>query len=308
MQSTLNPRQSDDPHDVLTVAPDVIVVPDAIPVAPTDEELSKLARSFHDPSHQQIGAGSDLPDGPSIPPVDATFRAASGDAVLPELPRLLGRRATRGLTSALLLAACTAAAAIAWQSYGDAAEQMIAQWLPQRVRAAWLPADRQALPVASTAVAAEAAPADPAPAQPAPMAQAAAQGVAPAAAVASVDPAPSLQSMARDIANAGQQIEELKASIEELKTSQQQMSRGMAKASETRASEQSLRPKLAAPLPRAAARVRKPVPPLPPSQTAAVPMLPPAAAPYVPRQPEPQSIVPPDPELALVPRPPMPVR
>jgi hypothetical protein len=308
MQSTLNPRQSDDPHDVLAVVPDVLtVVPDAVAVAPTDEELSRLARSFHHPSDQPIRTGSDLPAGPSVPPVDATFRpAAVGDALLPEGPRSIGRRATRGLTAALLLAACTGAAAIAWQSYGDAAEQMIAQWVPQRVLTSLLPPDKQALPVPSTPVAAEAAAADAAPPQPAPTAQAAAQAVAPAAAVASVDPAPSPQSMARDIANARQEIDQLKASIEELKAGQQQMSRDMAKASE-----QSLRPKISAPPPRAAAaRVRKPVPPLPSPQTAAAPMLPPAAAPYVPRQPDPQpqATVPPDPELASVPRPPMPVR
>jgi hypothetical protein len=95
------------------------------------------------------------------------------------------------------------------------------------------------------------------------------------------------------------------------------MSRELAKASEAKgseakASEQNPRPRLAALPPRPAAmRVRKPM--LPPPQAAAYPALPPpAAAPYVPRQAEPppqaatQTLG--DPELASVPRPPMPVR
>jgi hypothetical protein len=56
-------------------------------------------------------------------------------------------------------------------------------------------------------------------------------------------------------------------------------------------------------------RARKPM--LPPPQAAAYPALPPpAAAPYVPRQAEPQAATQTlaDPELASVPRPPMPLR
>jgi hypothetical protein len=136
-----------------------------------------------------------------------------------------------------------------------------------------------------------------------------------------------MQSMARDLAAAGQQIEQLKASIEQLKASQEQMSRDMAKASdtkgpeakasetkasETRASEPNLRPKLSALPPRpTAAPARKPVPSFRASQAAAPYVPPPAAAPYVTRQPEslppPVAQVPLDPELASVPRPPMPL-
>jgi hypothetical protein len=303
MQSTLNPKQPDDPHDVLAVAPDVV------PVAPTDEELSKLARTFRHPSNPQIRTGSDLPAGPSVPPVDTTFRPAFSDVQVPGRRRSIGRRAARAVTAPLLLAACAGVAAIAWQSYGDAAEQMIAQWVPQRVLTSSLPLDKLALPAQSTPpAAAEAAAADAAPPQPAPVAQTAPEGVAPTAAAPSVDSAKSLRSMAHDIASVGQEIEQLKASIEDLKASQQQMSRDIAKASE-----QSLRPKISAPPPRsAAARARKPMPPLPPPQAAAAPTLPQAAAPYVPRQPEPQpqATAQPqaDPELASVPRPPMPLR
>jgi hypothetical protein len=301
MHSTLNPKQNDDPHNVLVVAPDVV------PVAPTDEELSKLAHTLRHPSNPQTRTGSDLPAGPTVPPVDTTFRPAVNDVQVPGRQRAIGGRAARAFTAALLLAGCTGVAAIAWQSYGDAAKQMIAQWAPQRVLTSLLPLEKPALPAQPTPPAVEAATANAAPPQPAPVAQTAPEGVAPTAAAPSVESAQSLRSMAHDIASVGQEIEQLKASIEQLKASQQQMSRDIAKASE-----QNLRPKISAPPPRsAAARARKPMPPLPPPQAAAAHTLPQAAAPYVPRQPEPQpQATQPqaDPELASVPRPPMPVR
>ena len=302
MHSTLNPKQNDDPHNVLVVAPDVV------PVAPTDEELSKLAHTLRHPSNPQTRTGSDLPAGPTVPPVDTTFRPAVNDVQVPGRQRAIGGRAARAFTAALLLAGCTGVAAIAWQSYGDAAKQMIAQWAPQRVLTSLLPLEKPALPAQPTPPAVEAATANAAPPQPAPVAQTAPEGVAPTAAAPSVESAQSLRSMAHDIASVGQEIEQLKASIEQLKASQQQMSRDIAKASE-----QNLRPKISAPPPRsAAARARKPMPPLPPPQAAAAHTLPQAAAPYVPRQPEPQpqATAQPqaDPELASVPRPPMPVR
>ena len=294
MHSTLNPKQNDDPHDVL-----VVVAPDVVLVAPTDEELSKLARTLRHTSNPQTRTGSDLPAGPTVPAVDTTFRPAVSDVRVPGRRRSIGRRAARAVTAALLLAACSGVAAIAWQSYGDAAKQMIAQWAPQRVLTSLLPLEKPALPAQPTPPAVEAATANAAPPQPAPVAQTAPEGVAPTAAAPSVESAQSLRSMAHDVASVGQEIEQLKASIEELKASQQQMSRDIAKASE-----QNLRLKISAPPPRsAAARARRPMPPLPPPQ---------AAAPYVPRQPEPQpqATAQPqaDPELASVPRPPMPVR
>jgi hypothetical protein len=333
MQSTLDPKPTDDPHDFL------VVPPDAVRVVPTDEELSNLLReAARHHSAPQAQAGSDLAAGPPVPTVDATFRAAAvSDVLVQGRRRSIGRRVLRGFT-ALLLAACIGAAAIAWQSQGDAARQMLASWAPQLALTSTLPPE-QAGPSAQPAPAAvEAAAADTAPPQPIPPAQTAAvESVAPAA--ASADPSQPLQSMARDLASAGQEIEQLKASIEQLKAGQQQMSRDLARvsearaseartsevrtsevrASEVRASEQSARPrisKLAAAPPRpAAARVRKPMP-IPPAQAAAAPILPqspaPYYAPYAPRQiePQPQATAQPepDPELSSVPRPPMPVR
>jgi hypothetical protein len=83
-----------------------------------------------------------------------------------------------------------------------------------------------------------------------------------------------LQSMARDLANLGQSIEQLKASqqqmardhvnaVDLLRVSQEQMARAIAKTSEAKTSEQNLRPKISAPAPRPiAAPPRKPVPTL----------------------------------------------
>jgi hypothetical protein len=320
MQSTLDPKPTDDPHDFL------VVPPDAVRVVPTDEELSNLLREAarHHPA-PPTQAGSDLAAGPPVPAVDATFRAAAvSDVLVQGQRRSMGRRVLRGFTG-LLLAVCIGATAIAWQSQGDAARQMLATWAPQLVLTSSQPPEQPALSAQPAAAAVEAAAADTAPSQPAPPAQTApAESVAPAA--ASSDSSQLLQSMARDLASAGQEIMQLKASIEQLKAGQQQMSRDLArvsevkasevKPSEVRASEQSARPRISAPPPRpAAARVRRPVP-IPSAQTAAARILPqspaPYYAPYAPRQiePPPQATAQPeaDPELSSVPRPPMPVR
>jgi hypothetical protein len=326
MQSTLNPKPSDDPHDVLEVAPGVVLVAPA----GADDEISNLlraaARQHSDP---QVRQEPDFSASPPVPPVDTTFRAAAADSVkVPRRRRSMGARAIRGFVG-FLLAVGLGVAASAWQAYGDAAQEMIANWTPQRVIALLLPQQNPAPPQPAPS-AADATQANATAAQPSPPAQTAGNAIAPAAAPSSAE-APSMQSMARDLAAAGQQIEQLKASIEQLKASQEQMSRDMAKASETKgpeakasetkASDPNLRPKLSALPPRpTAAPARKPVSsfrasqaaaPYVPPPTAAPYVPPPAAAPYVTRQPEPLpppvAQVPLDPELASVPRPPMPL-
>jgi len=316
MQSKLNPKLSDDPHDVLEVAPGVVLVAPA----EADEEISNLlraaARQHSDP---QVRQEPDFSAGPPVPPVDATFRAAAADNVkVPRRRRSTGARAIRGFMGFLIAVGLGVAASV-WQAYGDEAQQMIANWTPQHVLALLLPQQNPA-PAQPAPPAADAAAVNAAAAQSSPPAQTAGDTAAPAAAPSSAE-APSLQSMARDLAAAGQQIEQLRASIEQLKASQEQMSRDMAKASEakgseTRASEPNLRPKLSALPPRpATVPARKPVPSFRASQAAA-PYVPPpqAAAPYAPRQldplPPPAAAPPPpvDPELASVPRPPLPIR
>jgi hypothetical protein len=307
MQSTPNQRQTDpyaDPHD-------------DVQVARIDEELSKLAHdAMRDPLDPQTHMGSDFSAGPAVPPVDTTFRPAAVNQV-PGLRPSIGGRAVRAFIG-FLLAVCIGVAGIVWQAYGDVAKQMIAKWTPQLV-ATSPPLENTGLPEQPNPPAVQANAAKAAPPQPAPVAQTTPEGVAPAA--AAPESAVLLESMARELASARQEIDQLKAS-------QEQMSRDIAKSSsaksspakssQTRAyearaslanpSEQHLRPTISAPPPRpVAAPVRRPMPPsYPPPQAAAAP-----APYYVPRQPEPppQATAQPqaEPELSPVPRPPMPV-
>jgi hypothetical protein len=310
MHSTLKPKQADDPHDVLVVASDAVPVAsaDAVPVASANEQLARLVHdAVRQPLDPQTLTGSGFATAPPVRPVDTTFRPSDvNDIQILGRRRWIDRPAVRVLT-ALLLAA--GVAAIAWQSYGDAAKQMIVTWAPQSALTSWLPLEKLGLPAQPTppAVAPGAAEAAASPA-------AAPAQTAPAAAALSPESAQLIQSMAHDLATVGQQIEQLKASIEQLKAGQQQMSRDVAKASE-KASEQNLRPRITPPVPRpAVARVRKPpMPPypLPPAAAAAtVPQAsaPQASAPYVPRQPQPLPDATAEPQLDPELRPPMPVR
>ena len=307
MQSMLKPKQTDDPHDIVVVAP---------AVAPADDELSSL---LHDAarrlSQAQARAASDVPAAAVVPPVDTTFRPAADNAavnniLVPGRLRSIGRGAMRAL-AAVLLATCVGVAGLAWQHYGDAAQQTVADWMPQLTLTSLLPADQPA-PSAQPAPPAVEPDTSTSASAPAPPAQAPAQ-VAPGAASVPADSAQSLQSMVRDLASMRQEITQLKASIEQLKASQQQMSRDIAKASEPKTSEiktpeQTPRPRIAAPRP-APAPARKPMPPPPPPLAAAAPM-PQAAASSMPRQiePPPQAAAqPPAQEFSPVPRPPMPL-
>jgi hypothetical protein len=295
MQSTLNTRQTDDPHDF------VVVPPDAIRVVPSDDELSHVLRNAaRHLGDTQPHAESGLPDHAAVPPVDTSFRATAVDNLLPRQRASLGGWALRGLM-AFLFAAFTGAAGIAWQFHGGPVKQAIAEWAPPQLLA--LASSQPAQEPAASAPGVETAAAD------APVVPPAAEAAAPAAAAPSGEPSQLIQSMARDLASAGQEIEQLKASIAELKAGQQQIAREIAKGSE-----QNQRPRVssAPPRPVAAHAPHKPPMPYPPRQAAASPAFPPSA-PYVP--PPPQSTAPPqasaypaDPGISSVPRPPMPVR
>jgi hypothetical protein len=289
MRSTLNPRPADDPCDF------VVVPPDMVRVVPSDDELSHVLRD----AARRLGdtparAEPDFVAEAPVPALDNTFRAAAVGDLLPAPPSPFGNLAMRGLT-AFAFAAFTAAAGIAWQFYGGPAKQVIADWTPLALtssQASEQPAQStppavDSAPPAAEAAAPEAMPSQPA--TPAPAAPSAAEAAANAAAALSPDQS-KLQSMARDLASAGQQIEQLKASIAELKAGQQQMSRELAKASE--------RPRAASPHAAGATHA-------PPPRQAAARTYPPAAAPYMPPPPPRAPTPPADPS---VPRPPMPVR
>jgi hypothetical protein len=340
MQSTPNLTQTDphaDPHDHVLVAR-------------VAEELSELAHdAIGRPSDSQVNVsqakvGSDFAAGPSVLSVDATFRAAAvNDGKVRGSRPSAGARAIRVIIG-FLLAVCIGGAAFAWQTYGDAAKQMVAQWAPQLGLASSPPLQNSGLseqtgPPAVQASAAKAAAAQTVdPAQPA-------GAIASNTAALPPEGAQSQQSLAADLANAGQEIAQLKASIVQLKASQEQMSRDIAKLSEAQASvaktseartseakvsdaraseirpaEQNLRPR-ASPPPRRVAAVpaRRPMqpyypPPSPaaypaPQAVAAPPPLPQAVAPLVPPpQPEPPPLVTAQPDAEPVLRPPMPVR
>jgi hypothetical protein len=331
MQAMLNPKPSDDPHDI------VMIAPDAVRVAPADEEIESLLKNkVRAPAEPPLHAAPDLtasatvpPAGATVPPVDTTFRAtAANDILIKSRRRSMAGRVLRGV-AALLLAACIGGAAMAWRYHGEAAQQMIAEWAPLFAQKSSQPPEKTGLTAAPVLAAAEVDAANASPVQPATAAQTAAPAAtaetaasAPAAAAAPDEPQ-SLETMARDLASASQQIEQLKASVEQLKASQQQL---VAMVSD-KAATQNLRPKKPASPPRpvaafAPARTTAPPPPLPPrpyrpaaapimSSSAAAP-LPPAGGPYMPRPVEPQSRTAAetldDPELVSVPRPPMPLR
>lgn len=322
MATAVNHKPSDDPHDI------VVVAPDPAPTAPTDDELSRLARSLRHPTPPTRPA-PEIAAAPIVAPVEPLFRPTPAVVATPGRARSMGARATRAFAVTLLLAAAGGAAKFGWQSYGDTARRFASQWAPTFGGA--------------TSPAAVAAAAPPAPAQGDAAGNVATTDAGAPTAAPSADPAQASVSASNEIAGLRQQIETLKASIEELKSGQQQMSRDLAKvsdlkaseikppetrpaatkpsiearASEARASDQTLQPAPPAQPRRAAVpKPRKPISPVP--QQAAYPATayPPPTAPYVPRQIDPPLRTSPnaaasetltDPELASVPRPPMPL-
>jgi hypothetical protein len=126
MHSPLPAKPCDDPCDVVAVAPD------AVGVAPSDEELSDvLHQAARYRSDSQGRAPSETPGERKAPPVDTAFRAASVDDVLGSSGnRSIARRAARAMT-ALVLAGCIGLAAVAWKSYGEVAKKKIAKLATQ---------------------------------------------------------------------------------------------------------------------------------------------------------------------------------
>lgn len=297
-----------DPHDDFTIAPDFV------PVAWADKVLADIKgdasndlsshRSDRQP-HAAFEAAA-----PAAPTLDTTFRPAVADDI-----EVAGERPSRGkwvksAVTVFLIALSSAIAVAGWRHYGDAATQMMSNWTPRFALASspppeqTSPADKSETPAVQTAAADQAAQQPAAPAQPP-------EEVAPAAAALSPDTEQLLQSMARDLAAMGQQIEQLRASVAEIKAGQQTMAREVAKTSETRPAEVKTsvpnpRPRVSAPPPRsAAAPARRPVPAYQPTQAAAMPPLPQAAPPVASPPPPPAARLEDDEPVV---RPPMPVR
>jgi hypothetical protein len=266
--TTLNPKQTDTRQVMVARADEQLahayeqITGANEQIGRTEEQLSRLERDAarHPSDHPQTRMNRSRP------------------AVSSNRPSL-GGRAARGFIG-LSLVACIAVAAFAWQSpsYGDAARQVIARWAPQLVSILSLTLEKpgiSAQPSSSTIQSATAKTASP---QPTHLAQTAPEGVAPTAAALPPELTELLQSMARDLTTVGQRIEQLKTSqeqmardnanlAEQLKAGREEMARVIAMVSE-----QNLRPKIPAPLPRPAATpTRKPVPTLPSPRAAAQP-------------------------------------
>ena len=260
MHYTLNPKRADDPHDFLVVPLDVVRV------AAVEQELSKLAQDAARPaSDLQTRKASDFSASPPVPAVDATFRpSAENDVLAPQRQQPL-RTLVRRTFAALLFAACTGAVALAWQSYGEVGKAIIVNWAPEFVTAPSLLLEKLGM---SAQPAGDAAARNETPPQPATVAQAAPDSVA-ASVAPPAESAPSLQSMARDLANVSQEVVQLRATITELKASQQQISRDVANTSaQNKASVPNAQARLSALPPRPAVpRPRTPIPPFPPGKS-----------------------------------------
>jgi hypothetical protein len=302
---------------------DFVVIPsDQVRVAPSDAEITDLLRAAaRQNSEAGPRAANDSSGALPVPAVDATFRATAVNDDVPVRKSSFGRRALRAI-AALLLTLGIGAAALSWQTFGYAAKKALFSWAPKWAIAASLPLEKLGL-------ASESTPSDDPPVA-APAATAASDqspsdtgtpgNTAATTAVPSSDTAQQLQSMARDLANANQQVETLKASIAELKASQQQMTRDLAKVSD-----QAAKAKLAATTPHppahkpaplyssastyAPAATASPPPPAYRPVSSSYPATQAAAAPAAqPQVPPPPVQLQPEPGLGPAPRPPMPVQ
>ena len=329
MQSGVKPTATDGPRDF-------VVIPfDQVKVAPSDAEITDLLRTAaRQHSETEVRAALEAEAQAPVPAVDTTFRATAVNDDVPRRKGSFGRRAMRALV-ALLVAAGITGAALGWQFFGYATKKAVGRWLPQLALTSSLTLDKFGLGTESKPAdkqADAASDAAPVPVQAVASGENAADSTAsdnaPAnAAAPSSDAAQQLQSMARDLASANQEIETLKASLAELKASQQQMARDLAKATD-KLGEQGAKAKIATAQPRPAAPHRPapayspsasyspsptPAPPPayrpPPSYAAqaAVAPSPAATQPYVP--PPPIPLRPADPGIeGSAPRPPMPVQ
>jgi hypothetical protein len=251
-----------------------VIEPDDVLIARADDRLAHAYKQIASADEQIARVNEQLSK--------LEHDAARHPSVAPGHLRSRGRPTPRGLIGLLLAACIFVAAFVSQSSYGDAAKLIIGRWAPQLIFASPLPPENQpGLPV-QPGPSVRLAAAEPVPPQSTSSAQSAPQDVAPTAAPVSPEVAQLLQTMARDLANVEQGIEQLKASqeqmatdnakaVEQLKASQEQITRLIAKASE-----QNLQPKIAAPLPRAVTTptTRKPVPKLPSPHARAQPRAP----------------------------------
>jgi hypothetical protein len=247
--------------------------PDA-PVAGADERLAhaygQITRAGEElarVSEQVAKMEHDAARPPSAAPPSAGPR--------PQSPP--GRPALRALVG-LVLAACIVVVTLVLQSsYGAGAKLVIARWAPQLVST--LPTENPPVPAQPAPSTVQVAAAEATPPQTTSVPQTAPQDAAPTTTAALPDQTELLRTLARDLANLQQNIEQLKANqqqmvrdsskaIEELKANQEEMKRALARVSEQTP------PRTSPPPVQPAPALRKPERTLQPPQARARPRLP----------------------------------
>jgi hypothetical protein len=289
--------KDNDPHDTFKISPDIVLASridrEAAPLAPdlTVRAEPKIAEpKIPQPKIAQPNISA-MPAAPAAAPsVDTAVREAANDLRAPRKRSRIGRWLA-GASLSMLFAAGSAAATIAWQVHGESAKEIIAAWVPTLTASQATPAANQQAAAPETQPTAADQPAAAPSEQPQDTAAA-----APAAAAS--DTSQSMQSMTRDLAAMGAQIEQLKATIAELKAGQEQMAREMTKAQAPKPAEA----KIVDPRTKLSALPPKPAAVVPPPVRKPKPVTTPAYAPSY----APMPIAPPPPQSAAVPPPPGP--
>jgi len=268
-----------DPHDAPAIAPDVI------PATWADKVLADITRDARtiQPESLRRDGQSRAPASTvavAAPTVDTTFRATEVGDTRPPRAKRPRRKWVGQVIMIFMFALVSAFAAGLWRHYGDPAREIIAEWTP--LIAQWTPQFAAVSPPEQAAAAEEvAAPAEQTAVadQPA-TSESTTATAAPAVMATPPDSAERIQSMQRDLAAMGQQIEQLKASIAELKAGQPSAPAvtrtSEAKPAEVKPPAPAARPKVSAvqsqppppPRPVAPPPVRRP----PPVQASAAPM------------------------------------
>lgn len=294
------------PQDAPAIAPDVVPTVSSTWADKVLADITRDAKSIHPDIRPGREASTPSTAVVSAPSVDTTFRATAvgtykppSPVEMPPPPKSTSKSTwLRKVTFIFMFALVSACATGLWRHYEVPARQTIAEWtplisefIPQFTLAssqtdAAAPVDQPASADQAAAPVEQAA----APDQTASTSDAATTG----AASLPPDSAELIQSMQRDLAALGQQVEQLKATIAELKANQPP-SPAVARTTEARPSEvkppaPAARPRVTAvqppPPPRSAAPppVRRP----PPVQASAAPMQLSAPPPPSPATPPPQ--------------------